>query len=436
MRDLMFACAMLLAVPLSFAKPVIAFYLWGWTALLIPTSYFYGFMAQARLNFTLAILTFLLIALRGVRWDSYRFNRVTFLYLLFLAHATIAFLLGYPNNPNNSHYYEVLLKLLAFCLLMPLFIDSRLRMHVMILVIVLGLGLHGMLDGLKTLASAGRHNIQGIAGSMLGDRNHLAVGLVVVLPLAYYLYQYSRNWLARFGFLGVFALLALAIMGSGSRGGFLSLAVVGLWLVMTARRKLLTLTIVAFLCIALLAYSPDQWGERISTIAEADADESFLGRVIAWKISLAIAFNNPFFGGGFHAVQVQEVWDAFKYSSDILPFFETPIPTFAAKAAHSIYFEVMGDLGLAGFAIYMVILLQAIVARFQIKRLASKLGSQYTWARDMADMLMLSILAYMVGGAAVSLGYFEPIYMIVMLVELIRVKLLQAASSSASGSNP
>jgi hypothetical protein len=39
----------------------------------------------------------------------------------------------------------------------------------------------------------------------------------------------------------------------------------------------------------------------------------------------------------------------------------------------------------------------------------------------MADMLMLAVLAYMVGGASVSLGYLEVIYMIVMLMELLRL---------------
>src|SRR5690606_29226234 len=63
MRDLMFAMMMLMAVPLAIARPFNAYLLWAWTAVVIPTSYFYGFMASARLNFLFAILTLLLIAL-------------------------------------------------------------------------------------------------------------------------------------------------------------------------------------------------------------------------------------------------------------------------------------------------------------------------------------------------------------------------------------
>jgi O-antigen ligase len=155
-----------------------------------------------------------------------------------------------------------------------------------------------------------------------------------------------------------------------------------------------------------------------------------MGRVIAWKISSAIALENPVFGGGFHAVQVQAIWDRFKMSPGLLGFLDLPIPEFSAKAAHSIYFEVMGDLGLVGLGLFLFILLRALWSRLAIKRMTAQLGVRYQWARDMADMLMLAVLAYMVGGASVSLGYLEVIYMVVMLMELLRLHVAGAFASA------
>ena len=422
MRDLMFAMAMLLAIPLAIARPINAYYLWGWTAVLIPTSYFYGFMASARLNLVFAVLTLALVALGRVKWSDYQPNRVTWLYLLFLAHATMAFLLGYEGNPDNARYYEFLAKIMVFCLLMPLFINSRLRMHVLLLVIVLGLGLHGVLEGLKTISSGGAHNMYGPAGTMISDRNHLSTALALVLPIIYYLHFYSANRLVRAGMLLAFALVALAIMGGGSRGGFVALAIVGIWLFMTSRHRLRTLLFVGVLGLAFYYFGADLWTDRLSTIQDANEDASFMGRVVAWKVSSAIALNHPIFGAGFHAVQVNAIWDIFKYSPGLLGFLDLPVPTFSAKAAHSIYFEVMGDMGFVGLFLFLTILLQSIHSRFAIKRMVKQLGtSKYLWARDLADMLMLSVLAYMVGGAAVSLGYFEVVYMVIMLMELLRL---------------
>jgi len=439
MRDLMFAMMMLVAVPLAIARPFNAYMLWAWTAVVIPTSYFFGFMVNARLNFFFAILTLLLIALGRVPWKSYQANRVTWWYLVFLIHATFVFLFAYPGNRFNAEYYELFVKGLLFCLVMPFFVRERVHMHALIIVIVLGFGLHGVLNGLKTLASAGGHNVQGPAGTMIFDRNHLSTALALALPLLFYLFQQSSHRLIRLGFLGGFVLVALAIAGSGSRGGFIAMAVVAGWLVLTSRKRWSALALLAVMAVAFVGLAPEEWFSRLSTIETAGADGSFMGRVFAWQVSSAIALNNPIFGGGFHAVQVQGVWDQFKGAPSLLGFLNMPIPDWNAKAAHSIYFEVMGDMGFVGFFIFLGILLQAIRTRYVIKRQLKNMGPQLLWARDMADMLMLAIIAYMAGGAAVSLAYFEIIYMVVMLMEMLRLhvaRVVLAASTAKKAQVP
>lgn len=431
MRDLMFAMMLLVAIPLAIARPFNAYLFWAWTAVVVPTSYFYGFMASARLNLFFAILTLLLIALGRVPWKSYQANRVTWFYLVFLLHATLVFFLAYPGNPYNGEYYELILKGLLFSLVMPFFVRERVHMHALIIVIVLGFGLHGVLNGLKTLASAGGHNVVGPAGTMIADRNHLSTALALTLPLLYYLFQQSSHRLIRLGFLGGFVLVALAIVGSGSRGGFIALAVVSGWLVVTSRKRWSALALLAVMAVLFVNLAPEQWFGRLSTIETAGADESFMGRVIAWQVSSAIALENPVFGGGFHAVQVQAIWDQFLRAPGLLGFLNLPIPEFSAKAAHSIYFEIMGDMGFVGLFIFLGILLHAIRTRYVIKRQLHSLGKQWLWARDMADMLMLGIIAYMAGGAAVSLGYFEVIYMVVMLMEMLRLHVARAVASHA-----
>lgn len=421
MRDLAFALMLLAALPLALARPFNAYLLWGWTALLAPTTYFYGWMVGNRVNFVCAVLTLVLLALGRVPWRDYQPNKVTWLYVLLAAHATLAFLLAYPGNPDNEKYLEFLIKGLLFCLVMPFFVRERVHFHAMFIVIALGLGVHGVLNGLKTVASGGGHNMVGPAGTMLGDRNHLSTALALVLPVLFYLQTHTVNRLIRLGYLGAFCIVVLAILGGGSRAGFIAVSVVGLWLVLTARRKGMALMLVGGAVLAFLAFAPEDITSRLTTIKEAGEDSSFMGRVIAWKISSAIALENPVFGGGFHAVQVQAIWDRFKMSPGLLGFLDLPVPEFSAKAAHSIYFEVMGDLGFVGLGLFLFILVRALWSRLAIKRMTTQLGVSYQWARDMADMLMLAVLAYMVGGASVSLAYLEVIYMVVMLMELLRL---------------
>lgn len=422
----MFACLMLLAVPLAFVRPFNAYLLWGWTGMMVPTSYFYGFMADARVNLVFAVLTILTIFLGRVRLQDYQNNRVTWLYLLFVVHCTASFLLGYANNPLNAHYYEIVVKLMAFALLMPLFVRERIHFHAMFLIIALGLGLHGVLSGLKTLASAGGHNMLGPYGTMIGDRNHLSTALVLTLPVLYYLFTQSERRVMRLAFLGGLAAVAMAVLGSGSRGGFLAISVVAVWLVLTSRRKTLALSLALVGAVAFVSFAPERWTDRLSTIQKAQDDESFQGRMIAWRVSTAVATANPVFGGGFHAVQAFSVWEQFKAAPGLLGFLDLPIPEFAPKAAHSIYFEVLGDLGFIGLGIFLFIIAHAIWSRWRIVGMIGKNNPQLIWARDMADMLMLSILAFAIGGAAVSLAYFEVIYIVIMLMELLRIHVSHA----------
>lgn len=430
MRDLAFALMLLAVLPLALVRPFNAYLMWGWTAMLAPTTYFYGFMVGARVNLVFALLTLMLLAFGRVPLRSYQGNTVSWLYVWFAVHATLAFSFGYAGNPYDEQYYEFLVKGLLFALVMPFFVRERVHFHAMFIVIALGLGIHGFLNGLKTIASAGGHLMEGPAGTILDDRNHLSTAMALVLPLLLYLQAHTSNRLMRLGYFGALCVVVLAILGGGSRGGFVALSVVGLWLILTTRRKGLALVLVVAAVAGFLAFAPESIMERMSTIKEADDDSSFMGRVFAWRVSSAIALSNPVFGGGLHAVQVQSIWDNFKESSGLLGFLNLPVPTFKAKAAHSIYFEVMGDMGFVGVGLFLCILFRALWSRIAIKRITTRLDASYQWTRDMADMLMLAVLAYMVGGATVSLAYFEVIYMIVMLMELLRLYVVRALADA------
>ena len=266
MRDLAFALMLLAVLPLALARPFNAYLLWGWTGMLAPTTYFYGFMAGARVNFVFAVLTVMLLSLGRVSWRNYQGNRVTWLYLLLAIHATLAFWFAYGGNPYNEQYYEILLKGLLFALAMPFFVRERMHFHSMFIVIVLGLGIHGVLNGLKTIASAGGHLMLGPQGTMLADRNHLSAALALVLPLLLYLQTYTANRLIRLGYLGAFCVVVLAILGGGSRAGFVAVSVVGVWFLLTTRRKGLAFVLVAAAVLGFLSFAPENITDRMSTM--------------------------------------------------------------------------------------------------------------------------------------------------------------------------
>lgn len=420
MRDLMMLGAMFLLVPLAISNRRAAYLLWGWTAVLSPVYYLYGIMQSFRFNLLFALIALSLLIFKPVPNSLFKMSPTFVLILLLLLHSMLSIAFGYPDNPFNEILGAQFFKSIVFCLVMIWFIEDRDHMHALLVMLALGLGFHGVVEGLKVIATAGGHQVSGIPTSMMSDNNHFGVGMVMVVPILYYLSQHSKNKFVRFGFLAGMFLTVISILGTQSRGGVVALGVVGLWFFVTSRHKFKALITVILAISVIYFLAPESWFERINSIQQAGEDSSFMGRVAAWKISSAIALDNPLFGGGFHALQVQSVWEKFKYSEGLLWFIVTPEPDFGAKAAHSIYFEIMGDMGFVGLVLFIGVFANAIRARYLVKCLIKENQEHFGWAMDMANAVMLALFAYLVGGAAVSLAYFELPFMLVMLMEILR----------------
>lgn len=433
MRDLMMFGAMIFIVSISLSNAFAAYLVWGWTSVIAVPFYLYGFMGSLRYNLFFALITLALVFLGRIKEKGeFTFNPTTVLILLFVAHGGVAAALAAPSAIFSTDIYVDLLKSITYCLVMFLFVNSRLRLHAMLIAIALGIGFHGGIEGLKTVVSAGGHKVLGIPGTKMGDNNHFGVAIVMVLPILMYLYQYSKWRLVRYGFLGVMALTAVAVIGSDSRGAFVAMAVIAMVMVMTSRRKGLTLVLVALGAVLILALSPADWFDRIETISSAGEDRSFMGRVEAWNVATAVALNHPIFGTGFHAAQSQEVWNSVRASNGLLSGLISPVPSPYPLAAHSIYFEVLGDLGFIGLFLFVALIANAFAATRSVKRLAKQMGPSMLWARDMADALRLSLLGFAVGGAGVSLAYFETFYVVVVLIEVLRQYVVKQANLAAS----
>lgn len=418
MRDLMVLMGVLVFIPLAFANAFAAYLIWGWTANVAIDNYVFGFMTDVRMNLLFALIALgVVFSGKDKEKQPWTLNATTALIIAWLVQATISALFAYGGNPLNWDLYEKLVKTLLFVLLMPIVVAKRYRIHAMVLMMCLGLGFHGLIDGLKFLSSGGSHLVQGF--KKFGDNNHFAVVLVMVIPLLLYVFQYASKPIVRYAALGGALMTTAAVVATHSRGGFISLAAMALWLTLTSRRKLGGAALFVIAIGFAVALAPASWTERMETIQSAEKDSSFMSRVEAWQISSAIALKNPLVGGGFHAVQIQSVWDQFRGSTGLLGFVNTGEPSRIFRAAHSIYFEVLGDFGFIGFFIFIAILVNALLTGGKIRRAASS-DPGLEWAADLSRALSAVVFAFMVGGGGVSLAYSEAIYVVVMLMEILR----------------
>jgi O-antigen ligase len=113
------------------------------------------------------------------------------------------------------------------------------------------------------------------------------------------------------------------------------------------------------------------------------------------------------------------VWQRYSLNLGALDFIPSGTVRETGMAAHSIYFEVLGDLGFTGELLFVGMLVVSIVVCGQIRRRAAPY-EDLAWMRELAGMIRLALIVYMVAGAALSFAYFEGLYLIVALLSVTR----------------
>ena len=428
MRDLSFALIWLVLLPATFVAPYVGVELWIWIALLSPNELLYGAIAQIPFNKIIAIATLFMVVASREKKDFY-VDKTTVILGLFAVVGSISWMTALSSTPITDDLYLKLLKEIVLAITIMAVMTTRSRIHLTIFIVVISMGFTGVKEGLIYALTVGGHKVLGTGA--VGDNNSLAAAILMIVPLEYYLYSYSKVRLVRIGMVAALVLSVLAVVATGSRGGFLGLVVLGMFSIKNSRNKAAGILLVALLSGIIYFTAPDAWFNRVHTIDEAGSDGSFMGRVTAWKISWLIAMDRPLFGGGFHAVQQWPVWNAMVPRLDALSFIATPPLDGYPHAAHSVWFEVLGDLGFVGLAVFMAMLAMMVWDLRYIYR-RTRRNPSMQWAGDLARMLQISLATYAVTASALSMGYFELVYMLVAIVSRLR-RIVDADSPELAG---
>ena len=430
MRDMFFLAVLPFMLYAMARRPFIAVGMWIWTAMFFPNAWLYGFANTLRYNliFTgIAMLGYLLLRDK----PKVNFGAIGALVMLFFLWTCASSAMGDGLPDITFEYWSRFMKVVLLFIFVVLVIDKKLHADFFLWCVVLSIGFYGSLEALKFVASGGGHKIEGFAGHVLGDRNELSLAFVITLPFcAYLLGEYGKtSKIVRFGLLCTMGLLVTAVVGTQSRGGFVALLGLAGYFFIKSERKVLLAVLSVALVLVLSNFVSSEWTSRMDTIGEANADASFMGRVVAWKLSFIMAMRHPFFGGGFKALEFLPVWTSLCQDFFAYPLFYTgeALPTIDhPHAAHSVYFQVLGDHGFAGLAIFLCLLVRTFMTVRQVAKEARK-RVETAWIAHLASMLQLSLFAYCLGGAALSFAYFEMLYAICGLVQVLHSRILPRA---------
>ena len=417
----------MLLLPMTVISAHVGVLLWIWVALMSPGEALYGPMAGVPFNRIVAITTIASVPFSKERNEFY-LDKLSVLLLCFIAAATISWLTAIVPGSDTDSLYEKLLKEAVLFFAITSVMLTRHRIHLALVVIVLSIGFFSVKEGLIFALTAGGHKILG--SGAIGDNNALATAMLMTVPILYYLYRYSQLRAVRLGFMAALILSLIATVGTYSRGGSVGMLVVGLFMVKNSSRKLGALLLLILATALVYSLAPETWFERLHTINTASDDGSFMGRVVAWKMSVLVALDHPFTGGGPHSIHRLLVWETYRPMLSRLDFIVTPPADTFPHAAHSVWFEILGDLGFPGLICFVAMLAAAFWKCRSIGRMTRDQPS-LAWAADLARMLQISLAVYAITGSALSLGYFEMYYIILALLSRLGRTVEQALAEQA-----
>ena len=144
---------------------------------------------------------------------------------------------------------------------------------------------------------------------------------------------------------------------------------------------------------ALSSIMPDDYVLRIDTIKTADADSSFMTRVVSWKINLLIALEHPFLGGGPYASLDWGTWMTYLPTSTTL-FFPT---MFYAKPHAGGAQHLLSGVGRYRLRRVLLVLRHdrhggALLLAHPADR---ERNPELAWAGDLARAMQVSFLVYL-----------------------------------------
>lgn len=420
MRDILVTILVVGSLPYILRRPSFGIIMWVWISVMNPHRLAWGFAYDFPFAEIIAIAT-LLGMLFSKDEKSLPLKPVTVCLILFMVWMNITSLFAIHFDQIYFHW-SAIMKTLVMIFATIMVLHSREHIRWLVWILVLSLGFFGTKGGIFTVLHGGSFRVWGPPGSYIEENNALAVALIMTIPLMRYLQLTESDSRIRKGLGIAMILCGFSAFGSYSRGALIAIACTGLFLWLKSPRKA-TFGFALIIALPLLiTFMPAQWAHRMDTIDTYQEDGSAMGRINAWWMAWHLALDRPLVGGGFEI-----------YDKEVFALY-APNPK-DVHAAHSIYFQALGEHGFVGLGLFLSLgFLTWRNASWVISK--TKNNPEYSWAANLGRMIQVSQVAFASGGAFLSLDYFDlPYYelAIMLLTRVLVEKELGKSNSPAAG---
>lgn len=421
MRDVLVTLLIFGLIPPILKYPWTGVLVFAWISIFNPHRYAYGFAYDFPFAMIVGAVTVfsMMVNLKQVRLPI---NSITLLLMALPLWMTVTLLFALEPAAALVRWEEVM-KTFFFVLVSASLLHSRKQLEAFLWVIVASIGFYGIKGGIFTLLGGGGEKVYGPPGdSFLSDNNAISVALIMTIPLMQFLSTTVSSKSIRLAIYCSMLLSGLAILGSFSRGAFVGLMMMALFLWFKSKKKLVLGILLLPAIVLSVGFMPATWTSRMDTIGEYENDASAQGRINSWRMSINLANDRPLVGGGFEPYEAKTFA---KYAPD---------PT-DIHAAHSIYFQMLGEHGYVGLLLFLSLGLAAWMTARKTIKLSSD-DTSFIWESGAARAIQVSLIGFATSGAFVNISYWDfPYYEIVILMASYLIA-RTAAGNAPKGMSP
>ncbi|HTR59129.1 MAG TPA: putative O-glycosylation ligase, exosortase A system-associated [Casimicrobiaceae bacterium] len=427
MRGYLLIAIVFVLLPVCLVRPWIGILVWYWIGLMNPHRLTYGFTYTMPFAMMVAGATLLgAIAAKDRRPPP--LTRETMLMAMLLAYFTVTTFFAWAPSAAWLQWEKVA-KVIFMTFVATMFIYGKPRIRALLLVVVASIGFYGVKGGIWSIIRGGAERVQGPDGSFIDGNTFLGLALNMVIPLLIALARDERRRWLRQMLYSTAALCFVASIFTYSRGAWIGLAVVVPFVLWQLKR---TPRIVVGIALAIAALSatallPERFFERLDTIAAYQEDGSANQRLMAWTVHWNVAKSSPLVGAGFNFESADpDRWLSFG-SDEYLKYFGD----MGTAAAHSIYFQVLGQHGFVAFFLFVALLLSTFLTLWKVRK-ASADSAATRWMGTYASGIAIGLLSYAVSGAFLSSAYFDLAWLYFAMAAVLAREVAEARQNAGA----
>ncbi len=239
-------------------------------------------------------------------------------------------------------------------------------------------------------------------GGAVADANHFAAACVLLFPIVVRRIFKGPWWMRVGAAMGAFG-LAMTIMITGSRGGFLGLIVTCIMTVLLyrGRRKQILISLIVMSMIA-MPFVPEHYKTRIAGLfgkgeENVDEDASANSRKNAWKVAREVWYEMPWFGCGMNNFGYYN-----GHRHEELPW------GVRGHVAHSLWFEVLAEGGimLGVPFVWMLLLFFYRTTKVRIRYA----DTPYEYLAEDIYVLQIGFIGFLLSATFINRFMYETIY--------------------------